>query len=133
MVVPPPLADLRHPADRWQTVFASTMPLAEKSEQNADGCDIQATVSLQAVEFPPIGRGFFATPRDKKSGDPTFWYPAGTGIGAVTPQPTSGNASPLSTAHNSTCGEILHLRGQRRTICRCAGRTELRDQPERQG
>jgi hypothetical protein len=72
MVVPPPLADLRHPADRWQTVFASTMPLAEKSVQNADRCDIQATVSPQADEFPPIVRVFFATPPNKRSLPPNF-------------------------------------------------------------
>jgi hypothetical protein len=47
MVVLPPPGDLRHPAFRWQTVFASTAPLAEKSMQNADRCDIQATVSMQ--------------------------------------------------------------------------------------
>jgi hypothetical protein len=44
MVVPPPLADLRHPAERWQTVFPRMMLLAEKSVQNADRCDIKATV-----------------------------------------------------------------------------------------
>jgi hypothetical protein len=64
MVVPPPLADLRHHADRWQTVFARMMLLAEKSVQNADRCDIQATVSAQAGEFSPIERVFFATPRN---------------------------------------------------------------------
>jgi hypothetical protein len=73
MVVPPPLADLRHPAARWQTVFARLMPLAEKSLQNADRCDIQATVSTQADESPPIQRVFFATPRNEKIGYPTFW------------------------------------------------------------
>jgi hypothetical protein len=44
MVVPPPLADLRRPANLWQTVFVSTMPLAGKSVQNADECGIHATV-----------------------------------------------------------------------------------------
>jgi hypothetical protein len=44
MVVPPPFSDLRHPADRWQTVFVRMMRLAEESVQNADRCDIQATV-----------------------------------------------------------------------------------------
>jgi hypothetical protein len=65
MVVPPPFADLRHPTDPWQTVFARVMPLAEKSMQNAGLCDIQATVSTQLDEFPPIQRVFLATPRNK--------------------------------------------------------------------
>jgi hypothetical protein len=73
MVVPPPLADLRHPADRWQTVFARMMLLTEKSVQNADRCDIQATVSPLADEFQPIQRVFSATPRNEKIGCPTFW------------------------------------------------------------
>ena len=81
MVVPPPLADLRHPAERWQTVFARMMLLAEKSLQNADRCDIQATVSAQADEFSPIQRVFFATPRNEKIGYPTLgvveWNPVG--------------------------------------------------------
>jgi len=46
MVVLPPLGDLRHPVDRWQTVFAATAPLASKSMQNAAQCDIQATVRV---------------------------------------------------------------------------------------
>jgi hypothetical protein len=54
MVVPPPLADLRHPADRWQTVFAITVLLAGKSMQNAERCDIPATVSVQAGKSRPI-------------------------------------------------------------------------------
>jgi hypothetical protein len=54
MVVLPPLADLHRPADRWQTVFASTMLVAGNSMQNADRCDIQATGSAQADEFQPI-------------------------------------------------------------------------------
>ena len=49
------------------------MLLAEKSLQNADRCDIQATVSRQAGEFQPIQRVFFATPRNEKIGYPTFW------------------------------------------------------------
>jgi len=49
------------------------MLLIEKSVQNADRCDIQATVSTQADEFPPIQRVFFATPRNEKIGYPTFW------------------------------------------------------------
>jgi len=49
------------------------MLLAGKSVQNADQCDIQATVSTQADEFPPIQRVFFATPRNEKIGYPTFW------------------------------------------------------------
>jgi len=73
MVVPPPFADLRHPADRWQTVFVRMMPLAKKSVQKAARCDIRATVSRQADESPPIGRVFFATPRNEKIGYPTFW------------------------------------------------------------
>jgi hypothetical protein len=73
MVVPPPFGDLRYPAERWQTVFARLMPLAEKSLQNADRCDIQATVSAQADEFSSIQRVFFATPRNKKIRYPTFW------------------------------------------------------------
>jgi hypothetical protein len=72
MVVPPPFADIRHPADRWQTVFARIMPLAGKSVQNAGRCDIQATVWTQADDFPPIQRVFFATPRNEKIGNPTF-------------------------------------------------------------
>jgi len=78
MVVPPPFADLRHPADRWQTVFARMMLVADKSVQNADRCDIQATVSTQAGESPPIQRAFFATPRNKKAGNPTFGWSDGT-------------------------------------------------------
>jgi len=62
MVVPPPLADLRHPADQWQTVFAATALLAEKLMQNADLCDIEATVSAQADDFLRIWRVFLATP-----------------------------------------------------------------------
>jgi hypothetical protein len=54
MVVPPPLADLRHPANRWQTVFASTVPVAGNSMKNADRCDIQATVLAQADQFQRI-------------------------------------------------------------------------------
>jgi hypothetical protein len=54
MVVPPPLGDLRHPADRWQTVFGSTAPLAGKSMQNAAQCDIRATVPIQAGKSRPI-------------------------------------------------------------------------------
>jgi len=46
MVVPPSLADLRHPGYRWQTVFAATVPLAGKLMQNAVWCDIRATVSV---------------------------------------------------------------------------------------
>jgi len=72
MVVPPPLADLRHPAERWQTVFARMMLLAGKSVQNADRCDIQATVSPQADEFPLIVRVFCATPPNKRSLPPNF-------------------------------------------------------------
>jgi len=54
MVVLPPLADLQRLANRWQTVFASTMPVAGNSMQNADRCDIRATGSAQADEFQPI-------------------------------------------------------------------------------
>jgi hypothetical protein len=54
MVVPPPLADLRHPANRWQTVFIATALLAGKLMQNAVWCDIQATVSMQAGKSRPI-------------------------------------------------------------------------------
>jgi hypothetical protein len=54
MVVPPPLGDLRRPAERWQTVFASTAPLADKSMQNAAQCDIQATVPIRAGKSRPI-------------------------------------------------------------------------------
>jgi len=49
------------------------MLLAGKSVQNADRCDIQATVSTQGDEFPPIERVFFATPRNEKFRCPTFW------------------------------------------------------------
>jgi hypothetical protein len=73
MVVPPPWADLRHPADRWQTVFAPTALLAEKSMQNADRCDIEATVSAQADDFLPIGRVFLATPVTARAAAPNFW------------------------------------------------------------
>jgi len=82
MVVPPPFSDLRHPADRWQTVFARIMPPAEKSVQNADRCDIQATVSTQADDFPPIERVFFATPRNEEIGYPTFGWSGRTVSGA---------------------------------------------------
>jgi hypothetical protein len=64
MVVPPPLADLRRPACRWQTVFAITAPLAGKSMQNAEQCDIQATVSMQAGKFRQSSRVFSATPNN---------------------------------------------------------------------
>jgi hypothetical protein len=83
MVVPPPLADLRHPAERWQTVFARMMLLAGKSVQNADRCDIQATVSAQADEFSPIRRVFFATPRNEKIGYPLFGWSSGTPVGRL--------------------------------------------------
>jgi hypothetical protein len=33
MVIAPPMADLRYPPIRWQTVFFSTTPLAGKSMQ----------------------------------------------------------------------------------------------------
>jgi hypothetical protein len=46
MVVPPPLADLRHPGCRWQTVFAAVASLVDKSVQIVKQCDIHATVSL---------------------------------------------------------------------------------------
>jgi hypothetical protein len=82
MVVPPSFADLRHPAERWQTVFARMMLMTEKSMQNADRCDIHATVLPQRDEFPPIRRVFFATPRNKKSGHPTFGRSLGTVPGA---------------------------------------------------
>jgi hypothetical protein len=36
MVIAPPLADLPLPPIRWQTVFASTTPLAAESPQNGD-------------------------------------------------------------------------------------------------
>jgi hypothetical protein len=54
MVVPPPLADLRHPVDRWQTVFDGTAPLARESMQNAERCDIPATVSMQPLQYQRI-------------------------------------------------------------------------------
>jgi len=73
MVVPPPLADLRHPADRWQTVFAPMAVLAEKSMQNADRCDIEATVSARADDCLPIGRVFLATPATARAATPNFW------------------------------------------------------------
>jgi hypothetical protein len=60
MVVPPPLADLRHPVDRWQTVFDGTVPLAGESMQNAERCDIRATVSMQACKSPPIEPRLFS-------------------------------------------------------------------------
>jgi hypothetical protein len=82
MVVPPPFTDLRHRAERWQTVFARMMLLAEKSVQNGGRCDIQATVSTQAGEFPPIERVFFATPRNEKIRRPTFRWSDGTVPGA---------------------------------------------------
>jgi hypothetical protein len=59
MVVPPPLGDLRHPADRWQTVFAPTALLPGKSMQNAAQCDIRATVSMQSGESRPIAPRLF--------------------------------------------------------------------------
>jgi hypothetical protein len=78
MVVAPPLADLRYPADQWQTVFARILLLAEKSMQNAERCDIRATVSTELGEFPPIPRVFLATLRNKKSVNPTFGWSGGT-------------------------------------------------------
>jgi hypothetical protein len=83
MVVPPPFTDLRHPAERWQTVFARMMLLIEKSVKNADRCDIQATVSAQAGEFSPIQRVFFATPRNEKIGYPTFWVVGWNPVGRL--------------------------------------------------
>jgi len=46
MVMAPPMADLRYPPVRWQTVFLSTRPLAGKSLQKAGWCGISATVWL---------------------------------------------------------------------------------------
>jgi hypothetical protein len=59
MVVPPPLTDLRYPADRWQPVFAATTLLAGKLMQNAAQCDIRATVSMKSGESPPIAPRLF--------------------------------------------------------------------------
>jgi hypothetical protein len=64
MVVPPPLVDLRHPAQRWQTVFAEAASLAGESVQNAGWRDIFATVLLQAGKTRPSCRVFFATPNN---------------------------------------------------------------------
>jgi len=58
------------------------MLLAEKSVQNGGRCDIQATVSTQAGEFPRIERVFFATPRNEKIRRPTFRWSDGTVPGA---------------------------------------------------
>jgi len=51
MVIAPPLADLRYPPIRWQTVFVSTRPLVGKSVQNGDRCGICATVWPQLSQF----------------------------------------------------------------------------------
>src|SRR5271165_5866213 len=51
MVIAPPLADLRYPPIRWQTVFVSTAPLVGKSVQNGDQCGICATVWPQLSRF----------------------------------------------------------------------------------
>jgi hypothetical protein len=40
MVIAPPIADLRYPPIRWQTVFLSTRPLVGKSAQNEERCGI---------------------------------------------------------------------------------------------
>jgi hypothetical protein len=54
MVIAPPIADLRYPPIRWQTVFVSTRPLAGKSMQKGASCGISATVWLQLSQFPSI-------------------------------------------------------------------------------
>jgi hypothetical protein len=36
MVIAPPMTDLRYPPIRWQTVFISTGPLADKSVKKAE-------------------------------------------------------------------------------------------------
>src|SRR5690242_16349665 len=69
MVIAPPMADLRYPPIRWQTVFLSTHPLVSNRRSMSRPCDICATVcrqttlsrslipALQAesfVEFPPM-------------------------------------------------------------------------------
>jgi len=59
MVVPPPLADLRQPVDRWQTVFAATPPLVRKSVQDAAGVRHLGNSFEQADEFRPIGAASF--------------------------------------------------------------------------
>jgi hypothetical protein len=80
MVVLPPLADLRRPANRWQTVFASTMLLAEKSMQNADRRDILATVSMQADEFLPIEARLFRNTEQWIRQPAGIEAPAGNGM-----------------------------------------------------
>jgi len=132
MVVPPPLADLRHPAERWQTVFARMMLLAEKSLQNADRCDIQATVSTQADEFPPIQRVFFATPRNEKADHPTFGWSDGT-CGALVTQHAHRHDTSTTAPPYSTSGEIVDLPGHAALAGQRAHRTELTDRTERQG
>jgi hypothetical protein len=132
MVVPPPFADLRHPADRWQTVFVRMMPLAKKSVQKADRCDIQATVSRQADESRRSGASFSQHHAMKKSAAQLFGWLSGTLSGGcdATRAPTRYRATALPY---STSGKIADLPGHAAPAGRYAHWTELTDRIERQG
>jgi hypothetical protein len=49
----------RHPACRWQTIFAAVAPLAKKPVQNTTHCGIRATVLMQAGKSRPIAPRLF--------------------------------------------------------------------------
>jgi hypothetical protein len=51
MVVAPPFAYLRHPSRGWQSLFALTTPVRDKSMQNVADRDIPATVLRKRGEF----------------------------------------------------------------------------------
>jgi len=79
MVDPPPLIDLRHLGYRWQTVSTTTPLLAAKSMQNAEQCDIRATVSIQAGKSPAIVPRLFRNTKQYVThllcGDVVRWRP----------------------------------------------------------
>jgi hypothetical protein len=60
MVVAPPIADLRYPPIRWQTVFLSTRPLTRKSVQKDVCCGIYATVWPQLSQTPLMRARLFS-------------------------------------------------------------------------
>jgi len=132
MVVPPPLADLRHPAERWQTVFARMMLLAEKSLQNADRCDIQATVSTQATNSRRSSASFSQHHAMKKSATQLLGSRAEPCRARAT-QRAQRHDTPTTALRYSTSGEIVDLPGHAAHAGQRAHRTELTDRTERQG
>src|SRR5215469_11225424 len=51
MVIAPSFAYLHHPSRGWQSLFALTMAVRDKSVQNVRHCDIPATALPQGAEF----------------------------------------------------------------------------------